>query len=643
MVVLHQLIASLLFYRHSQWDVYGCMQSSEKVLEFEYSLDFFQLVEPRSCQEADTIAKRIEDAMGPNMPSGTTVVVVGIGAATILGDAVSGTTSCGGSLAGQSYQGSWSLNSDYSILPGITTTVTFLVSTECSSSGCTDAQSIQTLYDTTRQSLRAYADGSMTQDIINAAGDSPAVPQLQHAVLSVVGSSMVVGPYTDPRLGEDTMVDAASLTVEGELTLTGFDTSSFSPADETAAMSYFQAALETTLKSEGLSTGSSVKVTDIIDGKILYEIIVYADTPAEAATAASSIETSLDTDATRNVVKTNAVSEASGTSSASLTSAFGANFSISANTETATTEVPVAKVTVEGNFITSATTGFSADDETYFEEAIYNVLLEAGAISKGSRVEVIGNEGGVIQYAVNMYLDAASDVEAQAKTLVSKLSQQSTMSDIEGEAKSLPGTTIGSTFDIFDGTHLSTVGVPSRGWWPNWDPSEMSCDVGGGAPAYMNQQYNTYFSSSKRACCTKWFPYKLKDCVGLTLEDGGSKKVLFLPNWSISKTCHSKLEGEMEDWESTFSYGTLDDCCRAQFNYAFSECCSLSGLGGCKTSTKTLYYPKEGKCVGDIESNLKNWEKSFAKASMKECCSNNYGWNIGQCCKDSGGCYSSSG
>jgi len=166
------------------WDVYGCMQSSPKVLEFEYSLDFEELVEPLSCQEADTIAKRIEDAMDPHMPSGTTVIVVGIGAATISGDIVSGTTSCGGSLAGQSYQGAWSLTADYSIPPGITTSVKFHVSTECSSSGCTDAQSVKTLYDTTYQSLFLYAQATMTQDIIKAAGASPAVPQLQHAAIS---------------------------------------------------------------------------------------------------------------------------------------------------------------------------------------------------------------------------------------------------------------------------------------------------------------------------------------------------------------------------------------------------------------------------------------------------------------------------
>jgi len=607
------------------------MQSSPKVVEFEYSLDFEELVEPLSCQEADTIAKRIEDAMGPRMPSGTNVVVVGIGAATISGDLLSGTTSCGGSLAGQGYQGSWSQSSDYSIPPGITTPVKFHVFTECSSSGCTDAQSVKTLYDATYQSLFLYAQGSMTQDIISAAGASPVVPQLQHAVLLVISSSMTpVGTYTDPRIGEDTLVDAASLTVQGELTLTGFDASSFDSSDKTAAISFFQAALETTLESIGLLTGSSVKVTDIVDGKILYEIILYADTSAETEIAAASIETSLASVATRNDIAANAVTEASGSS---LAPAFGSGFVITANTETATIEVPVAKVTIEGEFATSATS-FGAADKPYLEEAIYNALVEGGAIPEGSIVEVTGYLGGVIQYKVNTYLDSASDVKAQANKLVSTLSQTSTMTQIASEAASIPGTTL-SLMTIFESTHLSTVGVPSRGWWPDWDPSTNSCKVGGSPPAYMNRQYNQYFYSSKRACCEKWFPYNLKNCIGETT--GGSKKVLFLPNWKDgARVCYSKLEGQMEDFELADSFGTLDDCCEKRFSYAYAECCSAPGLGGCQSSTKTLYYPEDGKCVGGIESNLKPEEKLFAYSSMNDCCSKNFWWRETQCLTSSG-------
>ncbi|KAK1741031.1 hypothetical protein QTG54_008283 [Skeletonema marinoi] len=149
----------------------------------------------------------------------------------------------------------------------------------------------------------------------------------------------------------------------------------------TEAISYVQAALETTL---GLSY--PVKVTDIVDGKIIYEILITADSSSDAVAAASSIETSLATDATRADIASNAVSEASGSP---LASTFNAGFVIDANTETASTEIPVAKLTVEGQFLTSQA-HFGSGDESYLEEAIYEVLLGKGVISGGDKVEVTG-------------------------------------------------------------------------------------------------------------------------------------------------------------------------------------------------------------------------------------------------------------
>ena len=149
------------------------------VLEFEYTVDFANFAEPTNCQDADAVAKRVQEAMAAGMPSGTTILVEGIGSITLENDVALGTTQCGGSLAGQGYQGDWSPGTDYDPSTD-TTTITFRVSTDCGSS-CTDTQSVQTLYDATLQDLDTYAQGSMTQNIISAAGESPAIQQLQNA------------------------------------------------------------------------------------------------------------------------------------------------------------------------------------------------------------------------------------------------------------------------------------------------------------------------------------------------------------------------------------------------------------------------------------------------------------------------------
>ena len=609
--------------------MYGCMQDSPKYLEFEFSIEFADLSEPTNCQNADAIAKRLQDAMAmaPAMSSGTEVLVVGIGAVTIDNDVALGTTQCGGSLSGQSYQGDFSLGVDYSDPSGDVTVVTFRVFKDCSSSGCTSDQSIQSLYDETWQSLETYVDsGSMEQDILDSVNTSPAVPQLQHISVDIA-SMAPVGTYKDPRLaGEGALIEGISLTVEGELSVSGFDTSSFDAAQEAEAMTYFQAALEASLEAEGLS--HPVKVTDIVDGKIVYEILITADSSSDATAAASSIETSLAADATRSAIASNAAAEATSASSS-------IDFStvvIDGNTETATTEIPVAKITVEGEFATNDV-NFGSADESYLEEAIYEVLLDEGVISEGAKVEVTGYVGGVITYNVISFTDAASDVQAHADSIASQITQSSTYTQIANVAQSLPGSTI-TSFSISAGVYLSTTGMPhSIGWWPQWNWGESTCENGGDIPSYMTRNQQQYFSSSKRECCQQWFPYALKTCVGPTT--GGSTVEYIVPNW-IDRYCESKKEGDMEEYELADTFETIEECCKKRFSTSYSECCR----GECVISTTKLYYPEYGKCVEGVEGEMLQHQLIFAEDSVQNCCSSNFWWlSQKECCEISGGCY----
>ena len=338
---------SLYFYSYSYrwWDVYGCKQNSPMVLEFEYTVDFVNFAEPTNCQDADAIAKRVQEAMAAGMPSGTTILVVGIGGITLENDVALGTTQCGGSLSGQGYQGDWSLDTNYNPSTD-TTTITFRVSTDCGS-GCADTQSVQTLYDATLHDLDTYAQGSMTQNIISAAGESPAIVQHQNADFAVDSSSFAYdGTYKDPRAEmEETVVEANLLSVEGELSISNFDTSSFGSTETDLAISFFQEAIETALASQGITT--PVIVTGIEDGKITYEIPITADSSSDAAAEASSIESSLSSSATRTSIASEAVTLASGSF---IQTAFSSGLTVDSNTETSTTDIPVAKVVVEGTF-----------------------------------------------------------------------------------------------------------------------------------------------------------------------------------------------------------------------------------------------------------------------------------------------------
>ena len=432
-----------------------------------------------------------------------------------------------------------------------------------------------------------------------------------------------------PLNDEDTLIEATSFTVEGELSVTGFDASSLDTAGKAEAISFFQAALETTLESEGLSY--PVKVTDIVDGKIMYETFIAADSSSDASAAVSSIETELANDATRIAIASNAVSEAS---SSSIASTFNSGFVIDANTQTAITEIPVAKLIVEGQFLTNQVS-FGSSDESYLEKAIYEVLLDQGVVSEGGRVEVTGYDGGLITYEVVSYVDVASNVKSKAESIASQITQSSTIAQIASVANSSPGCCT-FAFSVLDSSHLSTSGVPSRGWWPDWDFGESTCTNGGKTPSYMSRNYDLYFSESKRECCEQWFSYNLKGCVGPSIE--GATKEYFVPNW-VDYNCNKKQEGDMDEWQLADTFESLEECCKKRFPYSFTECCSASGSDECGLSSEILYFPRKGKCVGETASAMDQYEILYSESSVRECCASNFWWKtLRVCCIEAGGC-----
>lgn len=566
------------------------------------------------------MAMRFQDATADAMPSDTVISVFGIAGLTIDSDLATGKILCGDqTISGLNY-------------------IAVKAFVECSSSDCTDDASVQSLFDSKFQSLDNYAKGSMTQDIVNAAGESPVVTQLQQIVVD--GDSMsLIQTFKDPRTDEDPLLHATSLTVQGELSLNGFDSSSFDAAEKALAISFFQAALKTTLESEGFFYRTTV--TSMDDGKIEYEIFIPADTSSDAVAEASSIETSLAAAATRADIVSNALSESSGSS---IEPAFNSGYQIDANTETAATEIPVAKIIIEGLLSYIAFIELEQNYDAPLEMAMYDALVGRGIIDEGSKIKVTGRDGDAksITFEIHLYADAASNLQRKADSIIFNddfFDCPMGGDCVQGEVATafLPSLPFPPFFMVMSILHESTTGVPSRGWWPNWEFGDNTCKNGGKVPSYMNRNYGQYFSNSKRECCEQWFPYDVKGCVGPST--GGSTTELFVPNW-VDFNCAKKLEKDMDDWELNDTFGSLEECCKKRFSYAYATCCSSPGLDGCSSlSTETLYFPRDGKCVEGSEGEMEPYEISFAEESVRKCCSSNFWWvTLRKCCEDSGGC-----
>lgn len=597
------------------------MAASPKEMQFEYTVDFMQVAEPENCQDADTMAKRVREGMAPGVPSGSSIEVVAIGGVTLSNDIAAGTTECGGSLAGQPYLGNWSQGTDHSEIPAETTTFTFRVTTVCSDTSCGSDSASQVLYDTTFNSLRSYASGPMNADILIEAAENPTVGALQYVILNS-NSFAAAGSYTtnNPAEGES-IVEATSLSVQGELVLDSTPTF-VSSDDKNLAMAFYQSAIEATLDSQGLLTGSYVEVIDITaDGKVEYIVHINSATSADATTASSSIQTAIG----QSLSNIETIVQQEAATNQAVTAAFGGNFGIASNTETSSSEVTVAQVTVQGEFITQDL-GFAASDEPFLEGAIYEVLLNKGAIPEGTEVEIIGYDGsGVIEYTITLYLDETSDLGAKTAELESDLTDTSTLTLIASTAASAPGSTL-TSFAILAGVVTDTTGVPTGEWYPDWTTGEDTCINDGNAPGYMS---DIFMSSSKKECCDQWFSYN-KKCEGQT-NDGGSTKIVYVPDWS-DMTCQAKQEKDLAAWEETEAFDTLDDCCTKKLSYYYNQCCA----GECQSSNDLVYYPKDGKCIGGSKKSLGPYEQLVSKDSAADCCENNYWWEKSKCCNASG-------
>lgn len=178
------------------YDIEGCIEASPKEITFSFSIEIGHIVEPASCQDADTMAHGLETAINSGLSSiyGSHAIsmITGIGCATLFFNDDTHSTQCGGCLEGLSYH---EQGQQYdSSLTSTTVTASISAKDYCGDSAC-----LLLLYESVVADLTAFTDsGNLALQTIKYAGNStPPIHELLN--IQVVSSSFSTsGDYTDP-------------------------------------------------------------------------------------------------------------------------------------------------------------------------------------------------------------------------------------------------------------------------------------------------------------------------------------------------------------------------------------------------------------------------------------------------------------
>ena len=529
-------------------------------------------------------------------------------------------------MAGGTYDGGFDGTRDKSYFTydvSQVTTIVVQVTSMCDASKCPDAASIETLYNQMVANFKAYLQSGQLQTEIRRWARDRAPPVLELFEVQTVGTSFDAdGTHVNPLADPEATVEVISITTYGELSVTGLDTTSFTPAQEEQAKTYFEDAIKSSLGSD-LPPGSTVTVTSLENGKINYFItMVGFDPSADASAEANAVVDSLAEYSTLLAITTAVSSEP-----------ILSRITVLSNTPGASAESTVAKVTSSGQLSTSLTglsTAEKAEVSNYFESAIAETLREGGVLPEGAFISATISDAGVVSYTITLHLDPGGDNAIIVSAINSKLSAGSTLAAISNavssEASAASSAIAAATsFSVTGFTQGVTKGVSFNPFYPDWLTPGNYCSNDGNSPPFMSQPdiRQEYIFTTQAECCAKWFSYA-PECVGGL----GTASVVekYYPDW-VSDRCSKKSENLFKSWEQE-KYDTLEQCCIEKFSYAMEICCDSPGMGGCGGAGTTVFLPdwKANKCVRRDKATLATYELEFAHDTQSSCCSAYFNW-----------------
>jgi hypothetical protein len=176
-------------------------------------------------------------------------------------------------------------------------------------------------------------------------------------------------------------------------------------------------------------------------------------------------------------------------------------------------------------------------------------------------------------------------------------------------------------------------------WYPDWEGNNDGCVRDGDEPIYMTENPTQYLFKTKAECCTEHYSWNQATCMGGASAASSASGNKYYADWtSGDETC--KNDGKAPDYmvanSATWLYTDKAACCSRFFGYKLSDCMGTSASSGSGTGK---YFPdwsgdNEG-CVRDSGStrapDYMAGSTTWLFDTLDKCCEQHYNWNLATC------------
>jgi hypothetical protein len=180
-------------------------------------------------------------------------------------------------------------------------------------------------------------------------------------------------------------------------------------------------------------------------------------------------------------------------------------------------------------------------------------------------------------------------------------------------------------------------------YYADWTSGDETCKNDGKAPDYMVSNSATWLYTDKAACCSRFFGYKLADCMGTSSASStGTGK--YFPDWSgdnegCLKDTGSTRAPDYMAGSTTWLFTDLDSCCKQHYNWNLATCKGTSSSGSASTASDEWYvvWSNPAKCVKNCVAGTgtgcgglaESWDTKYE--SQSKCCSTRVSYGYKAC------------